>query len=474
MRKIRTTKKTATLPAPKPALTLCHIQHEFLLRNDAAYFARHVLGITPDDKQTRILRSRAPQVILNCSRQWGKSTISGILALHQALFTPRSLVLVVSPTLRQSGELLRKIISYLPQVGIRKRGDGVNALSILLPNGSRIVGLPGKDGTIRGFSGTKLLIIDEASQVADSLYRSVRPFLAASTNGRIVMVSTPYGTRGFFWEEWERGENWERLQTPATECARIKPTFLERERRSMGESWFKQEYLCQFLENENTYLPRAWVEAAFTDVHPQAANSQLCKNEFFIGLDLGRRHDHSALVVLERSVRAVNTRYVDAYTKWETALTVRQVKQWKLGTPYGTVAEDVARLHAQVQTQGPTTLVIDQTGVGDAVYEMIRAQLKGAKFEGVTITQDLKRDMYAAVETGLEQTTLKVAATGSAADALKQELLTVEIRRVGQGYKYGAFDKDAHDDLVMALALACWRERMGKSNFTPTQRLPGF
>ncbi len=245
------------------------MEPEFVLRKvaarlDPAAFAQFFLGIVPDDKQTAVLRSNSRQLILNCSRQWGKSTISSILALHQAYFHPKSLVLVVSPTLRQSGELIRKVTNYLPLIGIRKKSDGVNALSLELPNGSRIVGLPGRDGTIRGFSGTSLLIIDEASQVADSLYRSVRPFLAASKNGRLVMMSTPYGTRGFFWEEWERGDNWERLQTPANECPRIDPDFLERERKSMGESWFRQEYLCHFLENENTYLPREWVEAAFT------------------------------------------------------------------------------------------------------------------------------------------------------------------------------------------------------------------
>ena len=245
------------------------MEPEFVLRKvaarlDPAAFAQFFLGIVPDGKQAIVLRSPSQQLILNCSRQWGKSTVSSILALHQAYFVPKSLILIVSPTLRQSGELIRKIVNYLPLLGIRKKSDGVNTLSIELPNGSRIVGLPGRDGTIRGFSGTDLLLIDEASQVGDSLYRSVRPFLAASKNGRLVMMSTPSGTRGFFWEEWERGVNWERMETPANDCPRIDPLFLERERKSMGESWFKQEYLCQFLENENTYLPRAWVEAAFT------------------------------------------------------------------------------------------------------------------------------------------------------------------------------------------------------------------
>ncbi len=88
-------------------------------RLDPVAFAHYYLGIAPDAKQSVVLRSGAPQLILNCSRQWGKSTVSSVLALHKAYFEPRSLVLVVSPTLRQSGELLRKIISYLPALGIR-------------------------------------------------------------------------------------------------------------------------------------------------------------------------------------------------------------------------------------------------------------------------------------------------------------------------------------------------------------------
>lgn len=248
-----------------------YLYEQLASRLDPAAFARLQLGIRPDDRQQQVLRSRSPQLILNCSRQWGKSTVSSILALHEAYYQPRSLVLVVSPTLRQSGELLRKIMSYLPALGIKKRTDGINTLSLQLPNGSRIVGLPGRDGTIRGFSGTSLLIVDEASQVADSLYRSVRPFLAAAKNGRLLLLSTPYGTRGFFWHEWERGEGWERVSTPATECPRFRPEFLERERRAMGDAWFRQEYLCEFLENENTFLPRAWVENAFSpEVEPLA------------------------------------------------------------------------------------------------------------------------------------------------------------------------------------------------------------
>ena len=203
-------------------------------------------------------------------------------------------------------------------------------------------------------------------------------------------------------------------------------------------------------------------------------SNQLVKNEYFLGLDLGRKQDHSALVIIERSQRAMNTRYLDAYTKWEELLSVRYAKQWRLGTAYGDVAKEVAAIYKKVEALGRSVLVFDQTGVGDAVYEMIREHLRGSSVEGVVITQELKRDLYAALETNLEQCKLKIPEDCHSSRELKQELLTVEIRRVGYGYKYGAFEKDAHDDLVMALALACWRERIGHRNSNPNIRIPGF
>ncbi len=203
-------------------------------------------------------------------------------------------------------------------------------------------------------------------------------------------------------------------------------------------------------------------------------SNQLVRNEYFLGLDLGRKQDHSALVIIERSQRAMNTRYIDAYTKWEEFLSVRYAKQWKLGTAYGDVAKEAATIYKKVEALGRSVLVFDQTGVGDAVYEMIREHLRGASVEGVVITQELKRDLYAALETNLEQGKLKIPEDCYSSRELKQELLTVEIRRVGYGYKYGAFEKDAHDDLVMALALACWRERIGHRSSNPNIRLPGF
>jgi hypothetical protein len=229
---------------------------------DAVQFARERLGLEPDEQQAAVLRSEAKRGILNCTRQWGKSTVAAAKAVHRAYSEPGSLVLVASPTERQSAEFLRKASEMARRLGVKRRGDGDNATSLLLPNGSRIVGLPGTEGTVRGFSAVSLLMIDEASRVEDSMYKALRPMLAVG-QGDLWLMSTPYGKRGFFYTIWEHGgPEWKRVGVPATECPRIRAEFLEEERGQMGNLWFRQEYLCEFVDNGVSVFEREAVDRA--------------------------------------------------------------------------------------------------------------------------------------------------------------------------------------------------------------------
>ena len=82
---------------------------DMVMALDPVAFARDGLGFTSDTWQTEALRWAGKRLMLNCCRQAGKSTIASILALHRALYYPGALVLLVSPSLRQSGELFRKV-----------------------------------------------------------------------------------------------------------------------------------------------------------------------------------------------------------------------------------------------------------------------------------------------------------------------------------------------------------------------------
>ena len=232
---------------------------------DAAEWVRTRLGLPVDELQERVLRTTNKRGILNCSRQWGKSTITAAKAIHQAYTEAESLTVVVSPSGRQSGEFLRKATGFARKLGIRPKGDGDNEISLELPNRSRIVGLPGTEPTVRGFSAVSLLLVDEASRVSDELYLAIRPMLAVS-DGTLWLMSTPLGKQGFFYETWAHGgPEWERFRAPATECSRIRKAYLEEERATMGERWFRREYLCEFDDTLSGVFARELVESAITD-----------------------------------------------------------------------------------------------------------------------------------------------------------------------------------------------------------------
>jgi hypothetical protein len=206
-------------------------------------------GFTLDAWQRTVLLSDAHQIILLVTRQGGKSTVSSIRALHRALYTPASLVLLLAPSYRQSKELFRKVKDALAALPFSAPLASESALELEFTNGSRIVALPGKEQTVRGFSGVSLLIVDEASRVPDELYQAIRPMLAVSGGG-ILLLSTPFGKRGFFHHEWtEGGSDWHRTKITANDCPRIPRNWLEQERQSIGDWWFRQEYLCEFVES---------------------------------------------------------------------------------------------------------------------------------------------------------------------------------------------------------------------------------
>jgi len=230
---------------------------------DPVVLARQA-GIDPDPWQVDVLRSNSRSMLLNCSRQSGKSTMAAVVAMHQVLYNPGATVLLLSPTLRQSQLLYQTCMTIYRSAGVHATTTSESLTRMDLSNGSRLVSLPGTEKTIRGYSAVDLLVVDEASRVDDALYHSVRPMLAVS-GGRLIAMSTPYGTRGWWYEAWRGPEPWQRVEVPASMCPRISSDFLAEERRNMGEWWFSQEYLCQFLDAEDAVFRSADITNAIRE-----------------------------------------------------------------------------------------------------------------------------------------------------------------------------------------------------------------
>jgi hypothetical protein len=147
--------------------------------------------------------------------------------------------------------------------------ETISVLSLKLANESRIVSLPGDGDTVRGFSAPALVVEDEAAFVTDALYMAIRPMLAVS-GGRLVLMSTPHGKRGHFYDAWTNGDpDWQRESVTALEVPRISAAFLARERAEIGDFWFRQEYGCEFVETTTQLFSGASIAAAISpDLKP--------------------------------------------------------------------------------------------------------------------------------------------------------------------------------------------------------------
>jgi hypothetical protein len=233
------------------------------------------IGAELDPWQARALSTESRRLCINVHRQGGKSFTMSLLGAHEALFFPQSLTLIVSPSESQSLLLMRAAKQVLERSGLETQPTTFPHQGFHIDGGGDVVALPGVSATTRGYSACTLLLVDEAAQVKEADYKAVRPFLA-TTNGREVMASTPFGARGFFWETCEGPkkrprDGYEYFKALGKDCPRISAEFLEEERRSLGEWYFRQEYEGVFCDVESgVFNPDAILEAMSDEVEAYA------------------------------------------------------------------------------------------------------------------------------------------------------------------------------------------------------------
>jgi len=194
-------------------------------------------------------------------------------------------------------------------------------------------------------------------------------------------------------------------------------------------------------------------------------------SRFYLGLDLGQRRDHSAVALVEKLERVRPWGPPDF-----EAFLVRHLERMPLGMTYPQVVERVCAMAGMVGRSGPCELVVDATGVGAPVVDMLRREGPACDISSVTITGGEKesggpgyggghynvpkRDLIVSVQLALERGELRISGLLRDAGALVEELVDVRktFRESGRD-RVGAEGAGEHDDLVIALALACWKGR---------------
>lgn len=207
-------------------------------------------GMPAHPWQRRFLREHRPAVILK-SRQIGATTAAAALAIHEVVYRRDTSVVIVSPTLKQSGEIVVRARAGLRELGERLIADSASMLR--LRNGSRIVSLPGTAKSVRGYVAS-LLILDEAAFIEDETWIAARALVA--TGGRLVVQSTPWDAQGPFFDLVDSGDPaWARFTVPATDVASISEAFLDGQRAALTPEAFAREYECTFTAVGATLFP---------------------------------------------------------------------------------------------------------------------------------------------------------------------------------------------------------------------------
>ncbi|MCH8476385.1 MAG: hypothetical protein LAT56_00370 [Wenzhouxiangella sp.] len=197
---------------------------------------------------------------------------------------------------------------------------------------------------------------------------------------------------------------------------------------------------------------------------------------YYIGLDLGKKHDYSAIAVVEKRTkilddpRTTEAKWIEqTERKSLTTLDVGYLYRWPLNTKYEEVVKRTAEIVRNPKLMGEVSLIVDGTGVGAAVTEMLAAEglsfieivIHGGK--QVTRTGRLyavpKMDLVSAMAISFEQRLIRLAKTEHR-ETLVNELQHFRYKITASGNQTAAAWRERdHDDLVLAASMAVWYAR---------------
>lgn len=314
------------------------------------------------DKWQKDVLNTTGNIALRSGRQVGKSTVISIKAAEFAVQNKKKSIMIISATERQAYLLFSKVLMYLQDYHkkeIKTGRDRPTKSEVKLKNGSVIRCLPtGADGLgIRGYT-TDLLIADEAAFIPDDVWAAVTPQLA-TTGGNIILLSTPFGRRGYFYE---------RFSDPTFSCFHINTLevaehrkdpqkshltkFVEEERQRMSKLQFQQEYLGEFVSGIGQLFSDTIIKDCQTSARRQ---SILNGRRYYLGVDVARMGgDESTFEVIDK----------------ENDSQYEQVEN--IISTYQEIPQTTEQVLALEKIYDFKAIGIDTGGMGVAVYDYLR------------------------------------------------------------------------------------------------------
>ena len=416
-------------------------------------FSKSTLGFTPFAYQEKLMLDPAQFIAARWCRQSGKSHTIATMLVHQALSRPGSRMIILAPALRQGKKIIGKINGFIRTLSEQDLEvvEGKPTRSRLeFRNGSTIEALPNNPATIRGETA-HTIFVDEMNYIKnDEELLEAIVYSLNTTNGRLIATSTPGSTDSLFYKMCTDDEKFgdvsrhhvtykEALEPNGPLKLRIVEK-LERQNKDDPTRWIR-EMMADFSEDEDAWFPLSLITRCVTNDLVTFDDSELLTDDFsrsgifYVGLDLGKKIDHSAVAVLEKTPEGV--------------LRTLHVKRFKLGTEYGIVLGYLRQLNQKLHTV--RTIEIDQTGVGDYfVEDAIKTGLKNV--HGTMLTLPMKEEIMGLAKKRMEEGKLQIHYDWD----LINEFNVERYQLTKAGRVQFSHPNGTHDDRLWAIALAIY------------------
>jgi phage FluMu gp28-like protein len=413
-------------------------------------FFEQTLNFTPTEYQKQLTKFFMENqfVAARWCRQSGKSHTIAALLLFYALTRPGTSIGVVGPSFRQAKLIIRKItgfLRYLPEGSYLKPRRTV----LYFSNGSIIECFPNNPDTIRGPT-LHLVYWDEMNFTAndEELYDAIL-FTLGTTNGKFVCSSTPWSTDHVFYRIFNHKDysdfatshiTWKEALEPN---GSLKQQILEKIRKQLkGDPWrWHREMEAEWAEDESRYFPQELITKCVNGNLNYSQFEDHIAGRFCVGVDLGKKRDHSAVAVVQlldrEQVRLIH------------------LHRFTLGTPYASVIGYVKALTDRYRTV--EAIYVDQTGIGEYVTEDMSTVV--ANTRGVILTAQRKEMVLSHLQQLMQTEKLAMPYDSQ----LIAEIHCEKYELTKDGHLTFSHPEGTHDDRLWALALACVSTRKAEA-----------
>jgi len=395
-----------------------------------------LFDVDPFDYQRELIdeiEARAtPKVAIQPGRQVGKTLIGAALAADEVATTPDEDVLIAAPFQETADEMMREATALLETAAERLAAMGLslgvenkNKREWTFEHGGRLLSRTlGVDGVGQRGKNPQFVIVDEAAFTPDSVFEDViEPFFTTHDTYTFILTSTPAGDAGYFFQKCRLDDDWFSPRWPTAISPLVDPEWLaERERKTERRTW-RQEYLGEFIGSSDRFFSPELIDGVTGDVTFDE------RDLVAVGADIARAGDDRTAIVGVDSSGAAKVLVSDA----DMTLTE--------------ATGELSRLH---ERHSPGAILVDETGLGAGVVEMLENEVGRSAVEGVKFTIDRKQSMYNGLKSALESDEVGLVQH----PRLSRELKKLTYSLTASGKTKITHPDDGHDDHPDALALA--------------------